>query len=85
MPVIKMPPRMDCLTCGVQLRPATRAEINIALASPDRQHVAEAVAQGRLDAETPKDWPGWMGSPAGSWLLVCDRCGLHLRHQPALE
>jgi hypothetical protein len=76
--LIEFPPRRICPTCGVQLRPATRSEINADLSDPRYSFVAESAAQGSHNWEPPNKWPEWRKAEAlpAAWLLRCPSCDL---------
>lgn len=84
--VIRFPRDLTCRVCGSKLRPTTSREIRDGLASTNpvvRQAFLHAV-QGdmakkflvensfthRMEGETPP----------GSWLLICDACGMKSVH-----
>ena len=84
--IIKFPPASNCPACGDKLRPATRQEIREGLTSTNpviRQAFAHAV-QGDMGkkflvensfTERLED-----DTPPGSWLLICNSCGLKSVH-----
>lgn len=74
--IIKFPPKIDCHACGVPLRPATRAEINIDLQSKEYEDIAQLAAQGDADWIPGHEISEWIMSDftPSSWLLRCSIC-----------
>lgn len=86
--IIKFPAKAICHVCNTGLRPATAAEIRRGLSSNDpvvrqafvhgvqgdmsKSLLDKGVLLDSLEAETPE----------GSWVMLCDSCGLTSVHLP---
>lgn len=84
--ITRFPPNLHCPTCGDKLRPATSAEIRRGFQSNEaaiRRAYAHAV-QGDMGKKLIDSarMATWMEgeTPPGSWVLLCDSCGLTQVH-----
>jgi len=87
MTVIDFPLKQIC-SCGAAMRLATRAELNRDLRSSDPRlrQIAALTSQGVRRQEPPEGFAYLStGTPASSWLYICDKCGGRCRCEREFE
>jgi hypothetical protein len=87
--VIKFPPEQFCALCSTKLRPATQKEIAEGRLDPKLQHIFNQAVQGNvertfLNESEVSEWMKYETAP-GSWLLICDKCGMKCLYGQPME